>query len=88
MIIPKMIILTNDFHHTQARVDETKPITKDRIRKIRKRLCPIKGCSCAGTMGERGKQADDIEAFLARANTVVLSGQNEEEQPDPNGCDN
>ena len=77
-----MIILTNDFHRTEARVDDTKPITKDRIRKIRKRLCGVKGCTCSGTLGERGKQAENTEAFLNRANQVILSSQNEE-QPDP-----
>jgi hypothetical protein len=74
-----MITITNDFHHTQTRVDETRPLTKRRISAIKRRLC-VPGCTCSDTLGSRGSdQAGGAwAALLERAECVMLSGKDEQ----------
>lgn len=58
------IILTNEFHGTEARVRPSL-ITSGRftgyhrvrratVRKLRAALCGVAGCTCGGNFGERG----------------------------------
>lgn len=59
--------LTNTFHNTRTRVRMSPeqleelvqesvymdPQATQRLRRIKRRLCPVKGCTCSGPTGER-----------------------------------
>lgn len=52
------ITLTNDFHNTSTivHVDDRGWITERQLKRARKALCGVDGCSCGGDAGERGPQ--------------------------------
>lgn len=53
------ITIQNDFHHTEATVYlECLPaeLTERHVRRIRRTLCGIEGCTCGGALSERGPQ--------------------------------
>ncbi len=61
------ITLTNDFHNssiilyvpTLSHIHneiEVQSITKHQAAKARRKLCGIKGCTCGGAFGQRGRQ--------------------------------
>lgn len=54
------IILSNDFHNTKTtvRAEVGDFISHARLKAIKARLCGAKGCTCSGSLGTRGKQAD------------------------------
>ena len=51
------ITLYNDFHNTSVtlRMKGTYP-TESQVRRAKKTLCGISGCTCSGVMGMRGTQ--------------------------------
>jgi len=54
-----MITLTNNFHGTSANIraaigDE---LTASQIKRAKRELCGIHGCTCSGPAGARGKQS-------------------------------
>lgn len=61
--------LTNDFHNTSVTL-HLKGSAEDmrcgmylsdhQIKRARKTLCGVKGCTCGGKVGERGKQNIDV----------------------------
>lgn len=51
------ITLTNDFHNTGINLilaDDT--LSAHQLRRARKALCGVQGCTCGGIAGERGPQ--------------------------------
>jgi hypothetical protein len=57
--------LTNDFHHTSAYVipkvdvNGNEYITKAQIRKVRSKLCGMRGCTCGDVAGCSPQQVMD-----------------------------
>lgn len=66
------ITLTNDFHNSavtlQANLGEW--LSARQIQKARKALCGMQDCTCGGNLGERGKQAVDVD--VADRNRIRL----------------
>ncbi len=54
------IKITNDFHHTTARVRGNQQgetlLSASIVRRVRRDLCGIAGCTCGGALGQRGPQ--------------------------------
>ena len=67
-----MLTLRNDFHHTETRMDETKPLTKRRVRDIRRRLCSD-ACVCGNWLGCRGPQDPGVAELVDEAVEVMLT---------------
>jgi hypothetical protein len=54
-----MITLLNDFHNTSAIV-RLRPhgwLSHSQIKRIRSKLCGVRGCTCSNRLGMRGPQA-------------------------------
>jgi hypothetical protein len=69
------IKISNEFTGRATTVNTCRPLTRDKIRLIRKRLCH-KECRSGDILGARGRQ-DDPEAyleFLERAEAVWAGG--------------
>lgn len=64
--------ITNDFHRVATTVDTEIPLTRRRIKAIRRRLCSG-DCVCGDTLGARGPQEDGdaYAAFQERADRVI-----------------
>jgi len=56
-----MVTVRNDFHNTEARIRASigDTLTPSQVRRCRRTLCGIKGCTCGGALSERGPQHDD-----------------------------
>lgn len=56
-----MITIRNDFHDTAARIRAAigDTLTPSQVKRCRKALCGIEGCTCGGPLSERGPQHDD-----------------------------
>jgi hypothetical protein len=61
-----LFFLTNDFHGTEVaiRTERGRTLSAPQVARARKALCPAPGCTCGGALGERGKQACIVEAFV------------------------
>lgn len=52
--------LTNDFHGTSIRLNAeqrgvaTYRLTGEQLKRAKRKLCPVKGCTCSGNSGMRG----------------------------------
>lgn len=57
-----MITLTNNYHDTTVRLHANigDTLTVNQVKRARRVLCGLSGCSCGGNLGERGKQAVEI----------------------------
>jgi hypothetical protein len=57
-----IITITNDFHNSEARCRPTDSgwLTHRQVRRIRRTLCGIDGCTCGGTLSERGRQEYEV----------------------------
>jgi hypothetical protein len=55
--------IRNDFHGTSAtvRVGESGLLSPGQIKRVRKALCGIDGCTCGGPLSERGPQECAVE---------------------------
>ena len=55
-----MITIRNDFHGTAARLRASigDTLTPSQVKRCRKALCGIEGCTCGGALSERGPQRD------------------------------
>ena len=58
--------LTNTFHGTEVTLVDrhatgVMTLTNAQIRRARQTLCGIAGCTCGGSLGERGPQSVDID---------------------------
>lgn len=51
----KMVTLRNNFHNASARV-RVGELSEATVRRVRKTLCGIKGCTCGDGLGMRGPQ--------------------------------
>lgn len=53
------ITLTNDFHNTEAvlRVN-SESLSPAQVKRAKRLLCGVEGCTCSGEAGERGAQPD------------------------------
>lgn len=73
-----MITVRNDFHKTTARIRVRigDTLTANQVRRCRKTLCGIEGCTCGGALSERGPQHDDsgrtFDAIAVGPHTVRL----------------
>lgn len=58
--------LSNDFHNseTSIRVLIGDRLTRDRVRRIKRRLCGVSGCTCGDELGTRGRQPDNGNLVL------------------------
>ncbi len=56
-----MITIRNEFHNTQARIRAGigDVLTPSQVKRCRRKLCGIKGCTCGGELSERGRQRDN-----------------------------
>jgi len=69
------ITISNEFSGRETTVDTSKPLTREKVRAIRRRLCRPE-CASGDILGARGRQ-DEPEAyldFLVRAEAVLVSG--------------
>ena len=66
--------IRNDFHNssTTARVGDSGELRPWQIKRIRKALCGISGCTCGGNLGERGPQDCDIDFRGYRDGDLVI----------------
>ena len=73
------IIIRNNYHHTDTIVETERPLTRRKIRDIRRRLCSNPTCRCCDELGGRGAQDDATEyaAFLDRAICVICTHRSE-----------
>ena len=52
----RTITLINDFHNTDVTLRPRGGwLSKDQVRRARRMLCGVTGCTCGGNAGERGK---------------------------------
>lgn len=67
-----MITIRNDFHDTAVRIRASigDTLTPSQVRRCRRILCGIEGCTCGGALSERGPQQDDT----GRTFDVIASG--------------
>lgn len=71
------ITIYNEFHNTEAAVQVTTlpaTLSPSQVRRVRRKLCGIEGCTCGGDLSERGGQDVFIEA-LGPEEPIRLSGQ-------------
>ena len=58
------IKLYNDFHNTQTSVNSN-VLNIATVQRVRKSLCPSKGCTCSGDLGIRGPGNPELnETYL------------------------
>jgi hypothetical protein len=52
------LTLVNNFHNTETtiHVPESGKLTATQVRRARRALCGVHGCTCGGELGERGPQ--------------------------------
>lgn len=50
-----LVTISNDFHNTSTRTKQGRK-THLQALAVKRRLCGVKGCTCSGSVGERGKQ--------------------------------
>ena len=63
----KRITLTNDFHNSEVTLNvKDSTISAGQVKKARRELCGISGCTCGNDLGMRGKQAHEIEVCQDR----------------------
>ena len=56
------ITLTNDFHNTEVTLNvKNGIITVGQVKRARRVLCGISGCTCGDDLGARGKQEHAYE---------------------------
>jgi hypothetical protein len=67
------IIITNDFTYARTIVDASKPLTKAKIKAIRRRLCSD-DCVSGDVLGARGQQPPEYAALRDRAEQIMLTG--------------
>ncbi len=53
-----LVTLTNNFHATSSRV-RTGKASPETVRRVRRELCGIAGCTCGDDIGVRGPQRTD-----------------------------
>lgn len=53
-----MITIRNDFHNTSVTIRAAigEELTESQIKRARRALCPVGGCTCGGPVGNRGNQ--------------------------------
>lgn len=57
-----MITLTNDFHNTVVNlIPKNDRLSLRQIKRAKKELCGIDGCTCSGSTGTRGDQDYSVE---------------------------
>lgn len=52
------VTMYNDFHNTWAQV-RIGDISVATVRRVKRKLCGISGCTCGDWLGRRGRQASD-----------------------------
>jgi hypothetical protein len=67
------ITITNHFTNRETTVDASRPLTKTKIKSIRRRLCSDDCCS-GDDLGAAGPQQDGYEGLLRRAQSVLVTG--------------
>lgn len=67
-----MITIRNEYHNTEVRVRASigEVLTSGQVKRCRRALCGIDGCTCGGVLSERGQQHDDA----GRAFDVIAIG--------------
>ena len=68
-----MITITNNFHGTSVNLKANigDELTESQVKRARKQLCGVSGCTCWGMLGNRGKQ-DGFTVEQIDVNRVVL----------------
>lgn len=58
----KRITLSNDFHNTEITLHvKDNTISAGQVKKARRELCGISGCTCGNDLGMRGKQQHHVD---------------------------
>lgn len=53
--------LYNDFHNTKTRIEtEDGFVPAVKVKRVQKRLCGIKGCTCGNSIGARGDRFNPV----------------------------
>lgn len=64
-----MITLKNDFHKTYVNlIPKNDRLSLRQIKRAKKELCGVKGCTCSGSTGTRGNQDYSIEPIYDNSN--------------------
>lgn len=71
---PRPITIRNDFHNTKTWVDASRPMTREKVARIRRKLCGTKGCKCGDSLGGRGPQEDGYAELIDKALEVIFTG--------------
>jgi hypothetical protein len=75
-----MITVRNEFHDTTARIRASigDTLTPSQVKRCRRTLCGVEGCTCGGALSERGQQHDDegraFDAIAIGSDSVRLEG--------------
>jgi len=75
-----MITVRNEFHNSAARIRASigDVLTASQVRRCRRTLCGVEGCTCGGALSERGQQHDDegrpFNVIAIGADEVMLEG--------------
>ena len=67
------ITITNSYTSKSTTVDASKPLTKSKIKAIRRRLCSD-DCTSGDDLGARGPQEDGYASLLNRAQSIIVTG--------------
>ena len=70
-----IITLTNDFHNTTVRLGVPSipcELTISQVRRARRHLCGVAGCTCSGILGTRGVQRIEMRDGYRR---IVITDQ-------------
>ena len=67
--------IKNDFHGTVCtlRTDDSGRLSSGQIRRCRKALCGIDGCTCGGELSERGPQDVEIQVVGWDKNGIEIA---------------
>lgn len=57
------MIIRNNFHNSEVtlRASAGQELTLAQVLRARRTLCGIEGCTCGGTLGERGPQEVEVD---------------------------
>jgi hypothetical protein len=75
----KKITLSNDFHSTEITLQIKESggaaigtLSAGQVKKARRALCGISGCTCGDDLGRRGSQENEIEPIIDNRSGQII----------------
>lgn len=77
-----MITLKNDYHGTEVRlrVGSDGRLTERQVKRVRKVLCGVDGCTCGDNLGRRGPQDDRVDEVEPGVYVAMVDRRSPEEK--------